>query len=178
MGGLVARAAAADLHSRVVDAIVTLGTPHARPILTWESSALQWHNRLRQQKVQVPVDEKPLVISIAGGLRDELIPPETCQLPNEPRYLSFLATEIMEMPQDPGKVPPALGMDHKAIVWCHNLLAPVRRILLSLHETRMQPTAKRIGAITDMLKLSAQRSIAERMPHQQVKLRVGLRYWH
>ena len=154
MGGLVARVAAADLDDKV-HAIVTLATPHERPILTWETTALQYH---LQSRMLAPSER--VVISIAGGLRDELIPPETCQLPDDPHFLSFLATSVMEMPKDEGKISPALGMDHKAIAWCHNILAPVRQILLSLHETRSKQSGERVDIIRRLLKLPDDMSVA------------------
>jgi pimeloyl-ACP methyl ester carboxylesterase len=93
------------------------------------------------------------MISISGGLRDEMIPPEACQVPSIPRddgvddddedekmeenasgFVSsaFLASSIMQGGGDPTTVNDTFGMDHRAIVWCHDLLAVVRELIFSL----------------------------------------------
>jgi len=91
------------------------------------------------------------MISISGGLRDEMIPPEACQVPSIPRdgvdddedermgenasgFVSsaFLASSIMRGGGAPTTVNDTFGMDHRAIVWCHDLLAVVRELIFSL----------------------------------------------
>ena len=77
------------------------------------------------------------MISISGGLRDEMIPPQVCRIPSEsnshhhhsnkdPGLVSnaFLAPSIVQKVQ--------YGMDHRAIVWCFDLLKVVREVIFSL----------------------------------------------
>jgi hypothetical protein len=92
-------------------------------------------------------------VSISGGYRDEMIPPLACYLVDDQnaaaglmtttssssssssstrRHLfSMISTDIMNPATIEGKgyVPPYIGVDHRAIVWCHNLLSQVRFIL-------------------------------------------------
>jgi pimeloyl-ACP methyl ester carboxylesterase len=164
MGGLVARAAATEhVHS-----IVTLGTPHVRAVFALEPMAVQWHKQL---SVIVSDSHTVAVISIAGGLRDEMVPPETCQVGNS--GLRLLATDLMELPEDLSKTAPNLGMDHKAIVWCHNLLGPVRRIVGTLHETQQLPTAERLQAVRDLYPLKE--PFSDAVLRQHISLRVRTR---
>ena len=82
------------------------------------------------------------VISISGGYRDEMIPPKACYLDNDNQkdsnfYFSIISTDIMIPASIEGKeyVPPYIGVDHRAIVWCHHILSQVRYILYTLIHT-------------------------------------------
>jgi hypothetical protein len=69
-----------------------------------------------------------------------MIPPVACQAPATSQTLSVLSTDIMEPKIRGGK---QLGMDHRAIVWCHNLLSVVRGIIYALvRELDEQPQAR------------------------------------
>jgi len=137
MGGLVAVESA----SKEVTAIVTLASPHARPWLYTLGSGM---SRLLQPT------HRPPVVSIAGGLRDEMIPPEACIVDHG---LNLLAPGIMKPADDtPDKPLPFLGMDHKAVVWCRNLLDPVKIILLNLYSTRrIDDAQQRLQATKQLL---------------------------
>lgn len=138
--------------------LITLGTPHAHPVLAWDVTLYQIHQQLRaiRQKQERGDDDTDLaLISISGGIRDEMIPPNACDMTTiTTRYhrptknaLTLLATDIMT-PRKESKttattskesfvLPTAyhqdgLGMDHRAIVWCHNLLRPLRGIIHAL----------------------------------------------
>jgi hypothetical protein len=50
-----------------------------------------------------------------------------------------MAVDLMKPPIDPGKVPPRLGMDHRAVVWCHNLLEPTVEVLAALRHDEKDP---------------------------------------
>jgi hypothetical protein len=82
-------------------------------------------------------------ISVSGGLRDELIPPEACEIPsisNATKTSSsgdaFLASTIMNRNLDSKKY--QFGMDHRAIVWCYDLLKVVREVIFALVVTTDQ----------------------------------------
>jgi hypothetical protein len=51
---------------------------------------------------------------------------------------------------------PDLGMDHRAIVWCHNVLRSVRTVIFTLVQTDRQhlPAAERVAAVRESLSLS------------------------
>jgi pimeloyl-ACP methyl ester carboxylesterase len=136
MGGLVARVALAQHSTLRVDALLTLATPHAHPVLAMEPSLHVIHARLAtaQHATQIPI------VSIGGGFRDELIPPASCRLTStngDPTTttssrLTLAAVDLMTAGVQEATHPPQFGMDHRAIVWCHNLLRPIRSILFAL----------------------------------------------
>jgi hypothetical protein len=136
IGGISARLALVQYADamKVVRNVITLGTPHNLPIWNWESSMHKLYYKLYHR--QSTSDAATAIISISGGLRDEMIPPNACYVDNgavQNESISILATDIMKRATIEGKNhTPTLGVDHRAIVWCHNLLAEVRYILHSL----------------------------------------------
>ena len=50
-------------------------------------------------------------------------------------------------------VPSLLGMDHRAIVWCYNLLLPLRKIIFTLRNSDPQSTRRRIQHVAKQLAL-------------------------
>jgi hypothetical protein len=80
------------------------------------------------------------MISISGGLRDEMIPPEVCEVPNNLDNEStrgvvssaILASSIVKKDSTPSTANDRFGMDHRAIVWCFDLLKEVREVVFSL----------------------------------------------
>ena len=86
------------------------------------------------------------MISISGGLRDEMIPPEVCQVPptsirngnnmnnQSTGFVSsaFLATSVTKSIGESPIAEDQFGMDHRAIVWCYDLLKVVRGVIFSL----------------------------------------------
>lgn len=145
MGGISTRWALQTYpdHMRAVQNVVTLGTPHAQTVWSWEPSMLNLYRRLWQQQPETTWKSGTVLVSISGGLRDEMIPPRACRVHGR-GFASLLSTDIMHRATMEGKdSPPAFGMDHKAIVWCHNLLSQVRFILYKL--IRTETDASRIG---------------------------------
>lgn len=136
IGGVSARLASSTYKTEMMSVrnIVTLGTPHAAGVLSWDPSMSSVYNRLNAQS-GIPTDQA-LLVSISGGLRDEMIPPRLCNAGPAANRLSLLSTQIMRPAAVEGKdSPPNLGMDHRAVVWCHNLLSEVRVILFILSTT-------------------------------------------
>jgi hypothetical protein len=151
---------------------ITLGTPHAHPVLSWEPSLYEVHQRIQQEAIQ---SNDLAIISISGGLRDEMIPPRACNDSPHSASLSVLATDIMTRVKhaDAMKQPPTLGMDHKAIVWCHNLLDNVR---ITLHEFVVSdhlPATGRVKRIQERLDLLSIK-FDESVKQQEDKLWVSL----
>ena len=134
MGGISSRLALLQYAEpmKVVSNVITFGTPHNAPLWNWESSVFNVYNKLHKGAGSLPVS----IISISGGLRDEMIPPNACYIKDQggSNYsTSILATGVMQQATIEGKnASPLLGMDHRAIVWCHNLLSEVRYILYNL----------------------------------------------
>jgi hypothetical protein len=123
IGGYAARLALVEYPDlqKIVRHLITLGTPHTHPVLAIDLSLHRIHARLN-----TPVLPLVTTISISGGLRDEMIPPDSTPSNSA---INILASDIMDVGET---TVPLLGMDHRAIVWCHNLLSPVRRILFAL----------------------------------------------
>ncbi|KAL7446917.1 hypothetical protein ACHAXM_011699 [Skeletonema potamos] len=70
------------------------------------------------------------MVSVSGGLRDELIPPSLSRGQSE----SFLASSILEM-KAASKANTKFGMDHRCIVWCYDLLTQIREVVFMLAVT-------------------------------------------
>ena len=156
MGGYSARLAAASLASsaaataaastqkqqnqQLIHNIITLATPHNNPLYSWEKSIYDIHQRLMMQQ-QRPQEEnnedsnKLFLVSLSGGLRDEMIEPNSCNIinsnsgskENNAEYSSSTGgvTALSSRLISKG----SLGMDHQAIVWCHDVLEVVREII-------------------------------------------------
>jgi len=84
-------------------------------------------------------------------------------MPPFPLLLLLLLGQVLApVIMDPGPMGanPHLGMDHRGIVWCHNLLSVVRRIIFSMvqHDNNNNSTGassptKRLEQVTDLLSL-------------------------
>lgn len=165
LGGLIARSAYSERH---VAAIVTMGTPHFRPIYAFDDGVLRFWKRHFQERRKA--QEHPILISISGGLRDEIIPPESCE--TDSSSVSVLATDIMNPPIDETTIKPALlGMDHRAIVWCHNILAPVvHSLLIRLNDERLQ-------LVHELQQKYGLHHFSKRVQEQHVMLQKEFGFW-
>ena len=148
IGGISTRVALQQLqqlnhtNNVAVQNVITLGTPHYMPVWNWGTSI---HNLYNQLYTNNPSSSNTTLISISGGLRDEMIPPRACYLDDHDDQkmksnvhpLSVFTADIMIPASIEAKdyVPPYIGMDHRAIVWCHNVLSQVRYILYTLIHT-------------------------------------------
>ncbi len=156
IGGLVARMAALKLNEQsmesgekpLVRTILTLATPHAAIPLVMDESVNRFHQHLQTQEKSFRESQRdlysnnddvgyfedyiPIEISISGGLRDELIPPIASYRNDDeedPRALTFLATDISAPRVEIEYSGRKFGMDHNAIVWCNGLLHTVREMI-------------------------------------------------
>ena len=138
LGGLVARKAVLEVNDKrfkrgekpLVRNLITLASPHSFIPLIFEPSVYRFHTALVQQEASETkhTGASFTLISISGGLRDELIPPSSCEAGKE-KSLSFLASEVLSPRTDTTFEGQKLGMDHKAIVWCQGLLSVVRELI-------------------------------------------------
>ena len=125
-------------------------------------------------------DSDVSLVSISGGLRDEMIPPTSCQIPfstsmsnvNKTNVdntknrgsgfvsTTFLASDIMDgvAGADAGSSPSTInsepyGMDHRAIVWCYDLLTAVREIIFTLVNATDNglSSSERLAAVTKVM---------------------------
>ena len=144
--------------------VITLATPHSNPLYSFDKSIYDIHQQILLEHQQQ--QQQPLIISISGGLRDEMIDPSACQvviktimeassssslslssilwswwwswwsddddtyIKDAPNSMTILSTNLMRKHHPQDKL--LLGMDHRAIVWCHQLLQEVRHIIYYL----------------------------------------------
>ena len=69
-------------HLMMIRDIITLATPHQYPLYAWDSSIYDIHQRILQQQQQQHErkdnDKQLIIVSLSGGLRDEMIEPYSC----------------------------------------------------------------------------------------------------
>eukprot|EP00873_Tetraselmis_striata_P009431 jgi/Tetstr1/429695/TSEL_019590.t1 len=121
MGGLVARRAIHQLSGSggilPALALITLATPHVRPVLPYSLPLLQFYARLeREAQVGVPV------ISLAAGPRDIMVPTALTLLP-EGGGLSLELTATRGV---------WVSADHQAIAWCNQLVRRLGAVILEM----------------------------------------------
>jgi len=137
MGGYVARLTHL-LHPDVrpfIRNIVTLATPHMNPLYAFDKSIYDIHRQMMTMTTSMSSssDDLPTVVAISGGVRDEMIAPTACQLfdtKHPAQFISVLATHLMN-PTSPTSSS-KLGMDHRAIAWCHQVLDDVRNVIWAM----------------------------------------------
>jgi pimeloyl-ACP methyl ester carboxylesterase/Ca2+/Na+ antiporter len=198
MGGYVARKVLLEHPELRVRNLITLATPHSNPLYSFDRSVSDFHRELLLEggvttssssrssddsgdfarstgtaKNDAAKNKSPLVVSISGGLRDEMIEPSACRvvgatgvgvgmgdfwsglsspfwktrdegintgaldswtvlatkLVAHANYKSAAAATTTKTTGETLSHLPLLGMDHRAIVWCHQLLEEVRMVL-------------------------------------------------
>lgn len=75
MGGLVARLAPI-LHPEttlLLPNIITLATPHSNPLYGFDKSIHEIHTKIQNEQ-----QDETLVVSLSGGLKDEMIEESSC----------------------------------------------------------------------------------------------------
>jgi hypothetical protein len=138
------------------------------------------------------------MISISGGLRDEMIPPEACQVPppiisnrdddrrnnkidsrkaSEFVSSAFLASSVMRGGGGPSSTEEDIfGMDHRAIVWCYDLLCKVRELIFSLvvatdnglvSSERMDVAVRMMYGVGDGVGIDPQRNQSDTTVYQE-----------
>jgi hypothetical protein len=122
--------------------IITLATPHtAFPIRIMDESIHKFYNSVNSYwKINIHKLNNFTILSISGGYRDEMIYPTLCDLDDIfvwnsttiSSASSILASNLGIYNTSHDDI---FGMDHQAIVWCHNLLTAVRDIILLLINT-------------------------------------------
>jgi len=139
IGGLVSRKAVLEVNERrlsngqepLVRNLITLASPHSFIPLVFEPSVIRFQYALAAQET---IDKKEgrdssfTLVSISGGLRDELIPPSSCDGGND-HSISVMVSDIIPSRVETGFTGQKFGMDHKAIVWCSGVLSVVREMI-------------------------------------------------
>ncbi|WVQ64185.1 uncharacterized protein L199_002347 [Kwoniella botswanensis] len=121
MGGIASRlAVTVEDISNSVDAILTMSTPHLTPPLT-----IEWDMEQIYQTISHPI--RPLLISLCGGISDTQVVSDSCALP------STLLSEDDGFATFTTGIPGVwTGVDHQAIVWCHQVRYLIAKALLQM----------------------------------------------
>lgn len=127
MGGIVAKLAMTFDGGPVdlVDGILTMSTPHAEPPFKLDSGMSALYQRVEGFWGGKSGGGLPPVISICGGAPDSQIPSEICILPatqaGASQGFTVFTTAIEGV---------WTGVEHQAMVWCHQVRLVVARLLL------------------------------------------------
>ncbi|GAA5974580.1 hypothetical protein JCM5350_001203 [Sporobolomyces pararoseus] len=179
MGGIVARAAFLDPHyvSNSISTLITFATPHLVPPVTVDSRVDQFYSSInsywREAYHPSGSSDSPLasqqslrdvvLISINGGISDEMIASETASLSsivpeNDSNGFAVSTTAI------PGVQTP---MDHLAILWCQQLMQVVAESILSIVDSR---SSSRVLSRQDRVNIFSNRLLGglERKQHPTV----------
>lgn len=159
LGGLVARRAILETNKKRLNAgekplvqnLITLASPHLSIPLIFDSSVYRFHSTLIQDEKSFESQHNDAIVSlvsISGGLRDELIPPSACEARKQ-GSLSFLASDVLPQRTEMLFHGERLGMDHKAIVWCQGLLSVVRELIHSFVMTSGTSSLDKISKVVN-----------------------------
>ena len=122
MGGIISRLAVARGDAHLVDAIITMSTPHLLPPVTLDADI-----ELAYRQMQNSDHSRPLLFSLCGGLADSQIASDSCILSR--RQISANDGFAVLTSGLPGAW---TGVDHQAMVWCHQIRWTVARTILEM----------------------------------------------
>lgn len=123
MGGIVARLALTLGENDLIDVILTMSTPHLFP-----PSTLEYEMEVIYESISRAYNESsPLLFSICGGVSDSQIVSDACALSRD------LISEKDGFAVFSSGIPGVwTGVDHQAMVWCHQVRWRVAKILLEM----------------------------------------------
>lgn len=123
----MARLAATGANLSSIDAIITMSTPHSQPPVAMEAAMQTVYNKINTPIAHKSDEKRPLLISICGGQSDGQIVSDACALPDSvitpDDGFAVFTTSI------PGVW---TGVEHQAMVWCHQVRWRVARALLDM----------------------------------------------
>ena len=136
MGGIVARLAGMK-HADLFDVVITMSTPHLYPPVNLEIGMSVLYDKINS----VPANgSTPLLFSVCGGVSDSQIISDACALPNSlispDDGFAVFATGV------PGAW---TGVDHQAMVWCHQIRWRVARVLLEISRSDAREEKLRVA---------------------------------
>lgn len=133
MGGVVSRVALSldNYEAGTVNTIFTLASPHLTPPATFDGDISKVYNLMNDFWRESFVSEQnPLedvtILSIAGGKRDTMVPSDYISLDSivpESNGLSTFSNSVNRV---------WTGIDHDAMMWCHQLRRQIGVALLSV----------------------------------------------
>ena len=117
MGGIVARLAMNMGIEDAVDAILTMSTPHLLAPVTLDAGVEAIYRNIQRSI-------RPALLSVCGGVADSQIASDSCAINLEPSEGFTVFTTSL-----PGAW---TGVDHQAMVWCHQVRWRMARVLLAM----------------------------------------------
>lgn len=134
MGGIVARLSMELGIEDMIDMIITMSTPHQFPPVTLDGDFDRIYGEIAR-------DISPILVNICGGAADTQIASDACALLlDTDRGLTVFSTAI------PGAW---TGVDHQAMVWCHQVRWVVARLLLEA--TMVNSSPEKLGIARQLL---------------------------
>ena len=123
MGGIVSRLYVATYGSTMVDAVLTMSTPHLLPPVTFDPEMEKVYASINNPATPSP----PLLVSICGGLADSQIASDACALSRD-----IMGESVGFATFTTGMAGVWTGVDHQAMVWCDQVRWRVAKALLEM----------------------------------------------
>ncbi|KAG5363752.1 GPI inositol-deacylase A [Yarrowia sp. B02] len=134
MGGIVARTMV-TLESYVPDSIntiLTLATPHVIPPVSFDKGIVGLYHHVnafwKAEAVSGGKLEDTLLVSVTGGIRDQMIPAEYSAVSSFLPSSNGFAVATTSIPGV------WMSIDHQAMVWCHQLRSVLAEVLLDVSD--------------------------------------------
>ena len=135
VGGIVCKGlyTFSDFDQSNVAVLITLSTPHVRPVLAMDRAIASFYARVqlwwKKNRNRGALAEVP-IISIHGGLRDHLVNSDLTKL----EHVSHLGLDFHTLSS---AIPDVwVEADHVCIVWCRQLIKKLVRLLFDLADER------------------------------------------
>jgi len=117
MGGIVARLAVTMGIGNLIDVVLTMSTPHLLAPVTLDPQVEVIYRKIKRSV-------QPALLSVCGGLSDSQIASDACAIDlNTSDGFAVFTTGM------PGVW---TGVDHQAMVWCHQVRSRIARVLLEM----------------------------------------------
>ncbi|WVQ93345.1 hypothetical protein IAU59_000413 [Kwoniella sp. CBS 9459] len=129
MGGIAARLAITPETIDAVDMILTMSAPHVIPPLTLSRGMENIYRTIND--ISWASQEYPILISLCGGVSDTQIVSDSCVLP---RFATSPGGGLAMFTTGMSHV--WTGVDHQAMMWCHQIRWHVARTLLEMTRSR------------------------------------------
>ncbi|KAI5118768.1 hypothetical protein M0805_005649 [Coniferiporia weirii] len=133
MGGIVATALLPSPH---ISAIITMSTPHGAPPARFDARM----DRIFEEVTARLTHDPTPILSVCGGITDTMIPSEFCTLPPITETGGGLRKTVFTSALDGCWT----GVDHREMVWCHQVRWRVARALLELGGAQTETEKARI----------------------------------
>lgn len=171
MGGFIARALVGldNYVPESVNTILTLASPHAMPPITFDAQMSSVYSLVNKYWAQAYSEDRvgrsPLstvaLVSIAGGKLDTMVPSDYASVSGLTRPSNGFATFSSGMPGV------WTGIDHQAIVWCHQARAAIVNALLEILDPVSPSKTK---SLEDRMKVFAKYFLSGLEPYEYNRL--------